>query len=178
MYSTHVGLFSTAIWVHFRLTKTIATATINMLCPCCENLRTIEQVLEAPVIFLQQIGKCKICKQQLKLDEERIEYLENSDGKAVLTVQGRLSCSLCLETRSHLSLSDETPSSFLDQKELFLSISENNLQVIPRSSRSKDLSEDKVSHNFYGKTVFINNPTSTVKLEKFQNTEEEEEALD
>jgi len=82
-------------WHKQSTNRYVATALVTVSCPCCEKARDIQQYLEAPSILLTDIGKCRICKGILEIDEEDIEYLDLGSGHWEVDIRANLICRAC-----------------------------------------------------------------------------------
>jgi hypothetical protein len=99
----------------------IAKASILIDCPCCRNPQTLKKIMQAPLILIESLRKCKNCGTYLKLDEENVEYLETKNKKSSLSVQGKLSCDTCNE-KQRININNDLPDNFWKRDSLRISL--------------------------------------------------------
>lgn len=82
-----------------------ATAQMFVICPKCDKLHEIEQIFEAPKIYLEQSRTCEKCGGSLTFQEEELD-IEDRNGKPYITMSGKLICEKC-QMESSLSVTGE-----------------------------------------------------------------------
>ena len=85
-------------WHKQELGRYSAATVVTIPCPCCENVRDMKYNLEAPLVLLTDIGKCRTCNGKLQLEDERIDYRDNGSGGWEVNVQANLVCPNCATT--------------------------------------------------------------------------------
>jgi hypothetical protein len=83
-------------WHREQLGRYVASATVQMKCPCCDHMRESQCYLDAPLVLLTGMGKCRGCKGPLELEGEEIEYRDTGDGNWVVDVRANMFCVRCL----------------------------------------------------------------------------------
>ena len=84
-----------------------ATAQMFVLCPKCDKPHKIEQIFEAPKVYLEQSRTCEGCGGSLTFQEEELD-IEDRNGKPYVTMTGKLVCEKC-QRESSLSVTGEVP---------------------------------------------------------------------
>ena len=82
-----------------------ATAQMIVLCPKCDKPHIIEQIFEAPKVYLEQSRTCEQCGGSLIFKEEELD-IEDRKGNPYVTVTGKLFCERC-QRESSLSVTGE-----------------------------------------------------------------------
>ncbi len=96
-----------------------AKAVLSILCPCCETPKDIRYHLEAPIIFISEMGFCRECKGKLLLSDEHIEYFYDDNEQAFITIKGLLTCPNCAKHElTNLQLSAPEPSTILQAHQI------------------------------------------------------------
>jgi hypothetical protein len=72
-----------------------AVAVMSIQCLDCDEPHEIQHQLEAPILFLKSLSKCKICNSSLEVCDEVIEYADSTDGNPNIHVQAKLVCNQC-----------------------------------------------------------------------------------
>lgn len=72
-----------------------AIAEMSVQCFGCEQPHKIQHQMEAPVVFLKSLSKCKLCNNSLEVCDEIIEYVDSTDGDPKIHIQARLVCNRC-----------------------------------------------------------------------------------
>jgi len=74
----------------------VAFALLSVLCPSCGKPKELRHQMEAPVIFLTDIGVCRNCGGRLSLENELIEYVDSDGNDPLLAIRGDLICHYCM----------------------------------------------------------------------------------
>ncbi len=77
-----------------------AIAHMYVLCPKCSKPHEIEQLIEAPRIYLKQSRRCDNCGSMLSFQEEELD-IEDRNGKPFITLVGKLICQKCQTVSPH-----------------------------------------------------------------------------
>jgi hypothetical protein len=72
-----------------------ARAAVVVTCPCCQKARDIQHYLQAPSVLLTDIGRCSICRGDLDIEGEEIDYLDGGSGNWEVDVRATLVCRTC-----------------------------------------------------------------------------------
>lgn len=137
-------------WQRLSSGEYIAKANILVDCPCCRNPQILKRTMEAPVILIESLKKCRSCGQFLKFNDENIQYLETLDGKPSLSIEGKLSCHACAK-KEQVDLNHKLPDNFWQKDSLSIPImsTSNTDNLIVDKSKSIDMIENYIDFDLH-----------------------------
>lgn len=106
-------------WKHEENGVYTAIAQLSVNCPKCDKEHKIEQIIKAPLFFLEKSRKCDKCGSPLSFQEEELE-IEDDNGKPLIRLIGKLICERCKSTSSICSESEAVNAKSTDNKPAYI----------------------------------------------------------
>jgi hypothetical protein len=130
-----------------------ADAVFSIPCPNCDDLHILRHRIEAPAVFLADVGRCRTCGGKLLLENEEIEYTDNEESGVLITIHGDLVCNNCV-TRSRNETAISSPELVTIMKDATLNleittdgikINEHEFETVPKQGGNiSEIYENKV----------------------------------